>query len=291
MHYTKIFAIAGAALCLFVIFDNKPASPFHDAPLSLRLIGGAILAAVGGAFGGLIGLAIDSLNAKNSRSRISKRKCPFCAEDIQEAAIKCKHCGEMLDRTIQPPQKPRPTTALVRVASGEVTAVNIPNEIENKKENTRNTALGFLTLCIVFPIAMIIYSAVFGTSFAAMVVLLPIEGLVAWLTWLFLRNVLRCYSFWTLTLLSTGLGLAVGWYAAFRICSAALLNEVWKNFENTAGRSLTEAESSELYTHTLANAEFWSTIHQKASIPAIGVFLMILLTIVIMMPKPEASRT
>lgn len=24
------------------------------------------------------------------------RACPFCAEEIQEAAIKCKHCGEFL---------------------------------------------------------------------------------------------------------------------------------------------------------------------------------------------------
>ncbi|MEM9373414.1 MAG: hypothetical protein AAGA55_07200 [Planctomycetota bacterium] len=24
------------------------------------------------------------------------KTCPFCAEDIQEAAIKCKHCGSML---------------------------------------------------------------------------------------------------------------------------------------------------------------------------------------------------
>jgi uncharacterized membrane protein YvbJ len=45
-----------------------------------------------------MGLAPPTRGVRFLLGEITMKKCPFCAEEVMDEAVKCKHCGSMLNR-------------------------------------------------------------------------------------------------------------------------------------------------------------------------------------------------
>ena len=97
--------------------------------------------------------------------------CPFCAEDIKSAAIKCKHCGEMLTDSSSGPLEKKAslsdvertsgdhvyfqsgnvqvTSTLVKINSRSYQTRNISSvEVKGHKEQTSIGCLGAIATCL-----------------------------------------------------------------------------------------------------------------------------------------------
>ncbi len=90
------------------------------------------------------------------------KKCPFCTEEIQDEAVKCRFCGEFLDEASKPKAKWYFTTPVVVIALVCVGPLALSLVWSNRryKRNTKLVITGLVIAYTILVVALLVYFVV-----------------------------------------------------------------------------------------------------------------------------------